>query len=326
MNNGSNYNNMNNMNQNLNNSNNFNNVNNNVGVSNNQMQYDEVVIEKKYEQVRNDSYFDGKVLELLGWKILKGLLIGVTAGIAASWGDCMVINYQLSHTHLNGKKIKFTGSGGDLFVQRFKWIFLTLITFGIYGFWVPVRYQQWLTKNMYFDDDGVVDGESFFDGSVIGMFGINFVYNLLNIISFGFLYPVSASIKLKWLAKHTVISKKKIVFEGSALSLYGNYILWSLLSIVTFGIYSFWRDINILKWRTKKSHIKTINEHPKDASSEIFLAVVISAVILVLSIGVIGFIVSNVNFDDLGNPFGGSSNKVEVNVNDNSNYYYDPYY
>ena len=102
--------------------------------------YDEIKVEKKVE--RTDSYFDGKVLELIGYGILSFLITAATLGIASAWAEKLLIAYKIDHTVYNGKRLKFEGTGASLFVQRFKWIFFTIITLGIYSFWIPIKKEQ----------------------------------------------------------------------------------------------------------------------------------------------------------------------------------------
>ena len=84
--------------------------------------YQEVESIKK--EIRTDSYFDGSLIELIGWKLLSFLITIVTLGIGAPWGACMIYSYEINHTVYNGKRLKFEGTGGDLFVNIFKWVLL----------------------------------------------------------------------------------------------------------------------------------------------------------------------------------------------------------
>ena len=62
---------------------------------------------------------ESKLIELIGWNILNILLTLVTLGIGAPWGKCMLLRYEIEHTVLNGKRLKFIGNGGNLFVEQF---------------------------------------------------------------------------------------------------------------------------------------------------------------------------------------------------------------
>ena len=209
------------------------------------------------KQVRTDSYFDGGLLELIGWRILAFLIIGVTLGIATPWAKCMLYSYQFKHTVYNGKRLKFEGTGGDLFFNAFKWVFFTIITLGIYLIFVPVKKTKWVISNLHYEDEQFIKGESFFDGKTIQLIGVNLLSGLLNLVSFGLLYPFTVCFKLRWINKHTIINKKKLVFNGKAINLFGKYLLWCFLTIITFGIYGWWLEIKMLKRKSKNVYIKT---------------------------------------------------------------------
>ena len=241
------------------------------------------------KQVRTDSYFDGGLLELIGWRILAFLIIGITFGIATPWAKCMLYSYQFKHTVYNGKRLKFEGTGGDLFVNYFKWIFFTIITLGIYLLFVPIKKTKWVISNLHYEDEEFVKGESFFDGSTIQLIGVNLLSGLLNLVSFGLLYPFTVCFKLRWINKHTVINKKKLVFTGKAINLFGKYILWCFLTIITFGIYGWWLEIKMLKWQSKNIHIKTAGEQEKKDNS-LWMAIPIA----ILAILAFSFVVAAV--------------------------------
>ena len=243
--------------------------------------YQEVEIKKK--PVRTDSYFDGGLLELIGWRILAFLITAITFGIGAPWAKCMLYSYEIKHTVYNGKRLKFEGTGGDLFVNIFKWIVFSIITLGIYIFVIPVKKAKWVISNIHFEDEEFNKDESFFDGNTLQFIGVNILCNILNIISFGLLFTFTTCFKLRWINKHTVINRKRIVFSGKALPLFGKYLLWTFLTMITFGIYGLWLPIKVLKWRTKNTHIKTVGEVEKKDNS--MIAAIAIAIVAILVIG-----------------------------------------
>ena len=97
-----------------------------------------------------DSYFDGGLLQLLGWKILGSLITILTLGICYPWAVCMVYNWEIKHTVVDGKRMKFDGKAIQLFGNWIKWFFLTIITIGIYGFWLDIKVKKWKTKHTHF--------------------------------------------------------------------------------------------------------------------------------------------------------------------------------
>ncbi|HEM1674644.1 TPA: hypothetical protein U0Y91_002986, partial [Listeria monocytogenes] len=82
------------------------------------------------------SFFDGGLLQYIGWTILGTLVTICTIGICYPWALCMVYGWKINHTVIEGRRLKFQGSAVGLFGHWIKWLFLTIITIGIYGFWV----------------------------------------------------------------------------------------------------------------------------------------------------------------------------------------------
>ena len=101
---------------------------------------------------KNDSYFDGGLFQLIGWKILGSIVTLITFGICFPWSFCMIYRWEAKHTVIEGKRLFFDGTALQLFGSWIKWIFLTLITCGIYGLWLPIKFKKWKikhTKYMY---------------------------------------------------------------------------------------------------------------------------------------------------------------------------------
>lgn len=239
------------------------------------------------EEQRN-SYFDGKVLEYIGWKLLSYLIAFASFGIAYPWGKCLVYKYQFSHTIYNGKRLKFEGSGKDLFINSLKWYLLTIVTFGIYGWWVPAKKTNWVVSNLHFEDEEFIEGESFFEEKGIKLFWLNVLLNFLNIISVGLLIPFTICIRLRYINRYTIINNRKLIFTGAGINLLGRYILWFFLTIITFGIYGFWVPINMLKWQTENIHIRKKGEiELKNSDKSILLIIPIFFIGLIIVITLI---------------------------------------
>lgn len=100
--------------------------------------------------MERESYFDGGLLQLIGWKLLGGLITLITLGICYPWAICMVYNWEVKHTVIEGKRLEFDGKAIQLFGNWIKWILLTIITLGIYGFWVNIKLKKWITKHTRF--------------------------------------------------------------------------------------------------------------------------------------------------------------------------------
>ena len=99
-----------------------------------------------------NSYFDGGLLQLIGYKILGFLVTVFTLGICYPWAFCMIYSWEAKHTVINGKRLYFDGKAIQLFGKWITWLFLTIITIGIYSLWLNISLKKWKTKHTYFID------------------------------------------------------------------------------------------------------------------------------------------------------------------------------
>lgn len=98
----------------------------------------------------NNSYFDGGLLQLIGYRILGFLVTFLTLGICAPWAICLVYNWETKHTVINGQRLYFNGTAVGLFGNWIKWLLLTIVTLGIYSFWLSIALKKWKTKHTHF--------------------------------------------------------------------------------------------------------------------------------------------------------------------------------
>lgn len=96
------------------------------------------------------SYFDGGLLQLIGWGILGALITMFTLGLGLPWAYCMIYNWEIKHTVIDGRRLSFDGTAIGLFGNWIKWWFLTLITFGIYSFWLGIALKKWKVSHTHF--------------------------------------------------------------------------------------------------------------------------------------------------------------------------------
>ncbi|WP_307197094.1 DUF898 family protein [Neobacillus niacini] len=103
-------------------------------------------------QTEGNSYFDGGLLQYIGWSILGGLVTICTLGICYPWAITLILGWKTNHTVINGRRLKFTGSAVGLFGNWIKWWVLTVITLGIYSFWLFIAMEKWKVKHTVFDN------------------------------------------------------------------------------------------------------------------------------------------------------------------------------
>ena len=125
----------------------------------------------------NNSVFTGRLLNLIGTWIVMILIIAIMAGagvalimtigkdggtmqlvaiavtavlalIGLAWAAIRFMKWETKHTVISGNSFKFNGNAFQLLGNCIKWTFLTIITVGIYGLWLPIKVRQWKVKHM----------------------------------------------------------------------------------------------------------------------------------------------------------------------------------
>jgi uncharacterized membrane protein YjgN (DUF898 family) len=96
-----------------------------------------------------ESKFTGRLIGLIGVNLLQWLLTCITFGIGVPWAVCIKQRWLARNTVIDGRRLTFDGTGGQLFGNYIKWLLLTIITCGIYSFWLSIKMQQWITKHTH---------------------------------------------------------------------------------------------------------------------------------------------------------------------------------
>ena len=96
-----------------------------------------------------ESKFTGGLLGLIGISILQILIVTFTLGLGVPWAVCLYQSWIAKHTIIDGRQVKFDGTGGQLFGNYIKWFLLTIITLGIYSFWLGINMQKRITKHTH---------------------------------------------------------------------------------------------------------------------------------------------------------------------------------
>ena len=95
------------------------------------------------------SEFTGSVLGWIGIQIFVAFSAILTFGLATPWAVCYAQEWHVEHTIIDGNRLRFDGTGSQLFGKFIIWLLLAAVTFGIYVIWIPVKTQQWLTENTH---------------------------------------------------------------------------------------------------------------------------------------------------------------------------------
>lgn len=218
-----------------------------------------------------ESYFDGNTWQLIGYRLLSFLVCTVTLGIAYPWMLCMVQNWEIKHTVINGRRLRFDGRGHQIIGRYLLWTLLTIVTFGIYGIWFGLGMKRWVVKHTFYADE-TEPTESYFSGGAGGYFGVNLLAFLFSLVTFGIGRAWAEVRVLRWEAKHTHIGGSPLVFTGSGGKLFVKYLVLALLTPITLGIYALFFAVSYKRWEIKSTAARYMTPEIQDKAKEQALA------------------------------------------------------
>ena len=96
-----------------------------------------------------ESEFTGGLFGLVGINILATALTIFKLGIALPFAVCLKQRWVADHTILDGHRLMFDGTGFQLFGQYIKCFLLTIITLGIYAFWLGIKMKKWVVSHTH---------------------------------------------------------------------------------------------------------------------------------------------------------------------------------
>lgn len=95
-----------------------------------------------------ESKFKGGVLAIFLFPFWVTPFMVITLGLAFPWVICIILRWIFNNSTIDGKKLRFKGTGGGLFGRYIIWWLLTVITIGIYGFWSIRNQIRWVIENI----------------------------------------------------------------------------------------------------------------------------------------------------------------------------------
>ncbi len=108
----------------------------------------------KYTHFENDpennSYFDGGVGSYIGFSFLT-MLVRVIPLVGFAWADIIWLRWETNHSVIDSRRLNFNGSVGGLFGKYLLWGLLTVVTFGIFGLFLPVKQMRWVAERTVID-------------------------------------------------------------------------------------------------------------------------------------------------------------------------------
>jgi uncharacterized membrane protein YjgN (DUF898 family) len=88
-------------------------------------------------------HFDGGAGSYLGVSIVSFLITALSLGLLFPLAYVRRLRWRIDHTLIEGRRMRFTGTGRGLFGFWLRCWILMVITLGIYGFWVRPQLERW---------------------------------------------------------------------------------------------------------------------------------------------------------------------------------------
>ena len=173
------------------------------------------------------------------------VLSGITFGIYAPWAWVKIFRLKASHTTINGKEVRFIGTGGQLLVLSIVQGLLTLLTLGLYGPWAICKFFEWKAQNTL-----VGERPSQFNGTGGELFLFYLVHMLvLPILTLGIYCFYSLYRLYAWKEEHTRYGGEKSSFGAGFLDFFKVSIIASILNSLTLNLFAPWSLSMLYKWQ-----------------------------------------------------------------------------
>ena len=91
--------------------------------------------------------FDGGAATYWGTALLAAVITVFTLGLAYPYALVLRQRWRAKHTIVDGRRLRFVGSGTSLFLNWIRWFLLTIVTIGIYSFWLWPRVHKWVAEH-----------------------------------------------------------------------------------------------------------------------------------------------------------------------------------
>lgn len=95
-----------------------------------------------------ESKFSGGVFPIFLFCIWAPILFVISLSFATPFIVCTIIRWICNNSKIGGKSYRFKGTAIGLFGRWILWYILTIITFGIYGFWSTRNQIRWVIENV----------------------------------------------------------------------------------------------------------------------------------------------------------------------------------
>ena len=112
----------------------------------------------KHTHIAGEHYECGATFD--GWfgqqaliTLLGAVISVLTLGLALPAAATASARWRATHTVLDGRRLTFDGKGVQLFGNYIKWWLLSVVTLGIYAWFIPNRLRAWKAKHTHYENE-----------------------------------------------------------------------------------------------------------------------------------------------------------------------------
>ena len=196
-----------------------------------------------------ETVFDGSAVGYFWHLVWWGIICFFTLGICYPITICMKQRYLAKRVIINGHHLKFKGKAGSIFGRYLLWFLLTIVTLGIFGFWLEKKVNNWVAANMNYEGANQEE-KGKYDGSALLLALLRLGLFLFSLVTLGIGYYQAKCWETRYILKHTFYKGRQLYFDGKGAAYFGRSLLWTLLFMVTLGIYGMWIPGKELWWFT----------------------------------------------------------------------------
>ncbi len=149
--------------------------------------------------------------------------------------------YVLSNTYIDNKPLSFNGSVKDAYMKFGLYFFLSIITLGIFYFFIKGKLVKWEIENTNFQGS-LIARRSFFNYSISDYALILLNSFVIKVISLGFALPSANCLLFRIKFNNMYLNGEKMRFIGQENVYYQSYYKTYFLIVLSFGIYKFFRS------------------------------------------------------------------------------------
>lgn len=223
----------------------------------------------KNDNITNpNSYYDGDVLTNVFYTLVLSVLRVISLDLLTPIVICFRLKWRAEHTYLNGKRLIFTGQIKDLLKKNAVWVFLSVVTFGVFIPFKTVKMMQWEAEHTHFvgvPQENYSVRKSEFTCSCARYAGVCILKFLVTVLSFGFAYFWAYAFKERALTKHKFIDGHSLEFHATGNQFFLKKLLWTLLTVLTLGIYGLSLKGKMLRWQIANTDVTDPNGIPFSA-------------------------------------------------------------